>query len=388
MKIAIIGVLSLIGFGCITYFSSYLVLIDEDISRAVDDVRSKDLLFPRKRVIFSATLDAKFLSLMPVAVVLWNAAGFSPHLILCVDQGSAVPEFVTKFQSLCTELGLASFEFVHLTAFNRKSLPGISRYAAAASNRFSESHVVLTDLDLLPMAKARAYLHFLWNASLPNRINVDFVYPATFQCLNSTEYAIRETNRCSRTPRFRTCYLQGRGSNFARILLKNQGEHIKTGEILSILYSDEMIRRAYTGCDFIVGSSKTQILADKYLRDGPDVSFDEILFGKLTLCSKSCQPVVALGESNECVALVHQRNHVKEIMWGEFGNSWGRKHVTARVPDSAIDVHFSQRKFRASLRLEQKFSADLGIKCLKGCRELLEMNVNSNKCQRLCKLMP
>lgn len=158
--------------------------------------------------------------------------------------------------------GDASFEIVHTGAFQKSSLPGFSRYLAACQDRFRNNTIILTDADPLPMDSAGSYISAtvkeLEESTGNNTVAVDFVYSQTQKFSSKNYKFVQNTSVLEknfyRQPRFRTCYLLGKGLAFRRIMFNNgvlgDGSKIPVGAEVSSLwqrfYTEDVICLAYS----------------------------------------------------------------------------------------------------------------------------------------------
>lgn len=317
-------------------------------------------------VILSATPHQRFVGTLPTAISGWLALGFRVHVVVVVPH-KANSSLLHELLEIVSSDVFISYETTKASAFVSRSLPGLVRYIAASSPAFHNTTVILSDTDMVPLGKARDYFARRMKAANLDRVNVDTTYPLTHKMtsmgLNKSPMTAHAPMTKSklfeyyRQPRFRTCYLLGRGQAFWRVFspllpLKDSAAAqlaqaacgCKCACVAGHMafYTPNVIMHAYSS-PFRPNATKdaheTVLKAQlHFLTSGPDGSFDEILFGKL-------------------LTLKHrkhlERNESVDMMLGESQGIWKGKGKLNSVRASAlpafVDVHLASRRSRGEL---------------------------------------
>jgi len=324
-------------------------------------IRNCPPLLADSHVILSMTVQEKFKTLLPLVVFRWRCAGFYPHVVIVrsnEDNQTTVSD-ITRYLDYAKSIDLFSFELVNATNYTRLGIAGISRYAAASTNRFLDKFVVISDMDLVPGGTGELYYRSL-RENVPgdsDKVHFDLQYQKYKVCHTLTtfsSYHLRET--CTRSPRFRSSYSHGFGRAYQRAIPLLKGEPFdNTRSVLKRLFQKDMVRFAYTGWwETMKNSNKTESALlnstiEGYLANGPDNAFDEILFGKLLTGYAECK---GFPSNMNCVKVVTERVD-KQLGLGMIYEGSNRLFVKAGMGTvklamglrASLDVHISRKQW-------------------------------------------
>jgi len=236
----------------------------------------------------------------------------------------------------------ASSEMVPMQKRTRKSLPGLSRYLAACEQRFLNTTLVISDMDLIPLPSLKDYLQQRLQMVPPTTIGVDFVYPHTAKYFMGAQLGKQPVTErhYTRTPRFRSCYLMGKGHLFRRVF-QIQDNVKSVLDLMASVYDDSHISIAYSTVrrqDHTIFSQKK---VEHYLKEGPCVSYDEILFGKMAVAQGDCTwNATSLDYRTSRCLHFEQRSMQQYPMVGESGTPFN----CYKYPNNSIDIHASRRR--------------------------------------------
>jgi len=350
-------------------------------------------------VILSMTIQEKFKTLMPLVISRWRCAGFYPHVVIVrsnKDNLTAVSD-LNSYLDFAKSVDFFSFEVVNATNYTQRGIAGIARYATASTNRFLNKFVVISDMDLVPGGTGPLYYRTLREKFIADKANIEKVhydlqyhkYKNCHTFAKFPSFSLRKA--CTRGPRFRSSYSHGFGRAYQRAVPLQKGEPFDNiTSVLNRLYQKDMVRFAYTGWwNSMKSSNKTEVAEmnskiDGFVTDGPDNSFDEILFGKLLTGHGSCN---GYPDNMNCLTLVTERVD-KKLGFGMVYEGFNRMFVKkgmdalelAMGMRGSLDVHINRKQWPSSgpvpaalKPVVQLFQKD----CCKACRRSLY-------CDQLC----
>lgn len=270
----------------------------------------------------------------------WHSFGYCTHVIILYQHVNTTQYIQRQIATL--SLYHTSYEMVPMQNMHKISLPGLSRYLAACEQRFINTTLIISDMDLIPLPLLKDYIQQRLRTSPPTTIGVDFVYPITMKYFMGTQLGKQPVSedKYTRTPRFRSCYLMGKGHLFRRVFqIQNNVQSVV--DLVASVYDERHISIAYST---VRRQDRTMIIQKKveyYLKKGPDNSYDEILFGKMAVAQGNCTwNSTSLDYRTSRCLHFEQRSHQRYPMVGEF-------HVPFncyKYPNNSIDIHASRKR--------------------------------------------
>mmetsp|Transcript_11691 Transcript_11691/g.19029 ORF Transcript_11691/g.19029 Transcript_11691/m.19029 type:complete len:480 (-) Transcript_11691:79-1518(-) len=356
--------------------------------------------------IVSLTVAFKFVKLLPLVVMRMNCNGVHPHIILIRTPNEDQELFAAagNYLKYAAERDILSFEVLRATNATKGSIGGISRYAAAATDRFQDKFVFLSDMDLVPLGNGWAYFRELRRryereqrkAEKP-MVYVDARYVNRDDCPELTVWeSERKRRQCTRWPRFRSAYIHGYGRGFRRPIPFEEGDStVNTTSVLKRLYSPELISFAYYGWWHTQGPKYAKLEA-RVVRtnqvQGPDSGFDEILFGKLVTGKNGCRGSPGKKEKEmNCIKIVAPRvdGSLGTAMLGEKRYSQFIKNLPTQTTTqtymdlgAAVDMHMNRQNWGVTKDYSpnpegvRKILSILSLDCCTACL--------TDDCDRLC----
>lgn len=332
---------------------------------------------PTSVVMLSMTISPKFMALIRFQVMRWRCSGFKVYLTVLLNPKSDNETLfvgLMKYLNVAESEGLLSFDTITMSDANFAALPGISRYAAASIDQFKGTFVMLADLDLIQLSLSSNYFKqrrnevvqdFLmekytaeaarrdnstsYNKEVPvPKLWFDLEYPASKECrieaAKHTTWDKARANKCSRTPRYRTCYAAGYGEAFSHVYRQVAPAGAifgNTTDVLQHLFTKKVKEMAYPGSGRL------------------DNSYDEILTGKLLTQTEACAEKEKGGGVKwepSCFRLTtverDDKAHGYVMLRHKFVTNPGvdKRGVSATIQSlsAAIDIHLGKEAWPAS----------------------------------------